>query len=164
MRHHSFPVWERMATAVREVFWGTVTIAPADRRAPGSMSYFTNGEMRKTEVIGSVRVVYYPMDSDSTLIGMNVSETSKLEIYLQDRKIERMVMSPKSNGVLYPMSQIPAGKDRLENFVWFDYIRPLNKADIFNWREKRVEDQLKKNVRGPVVLPNARLFENKKEE
>ena len=57
-------------------------------------SYFTNGEMRKTEVIGSVRVVYYPMDSDSTLIGMNVSETSKLEIYLQDRKIERMVMSP----------------------------------------------------------------------
>ena len=31
MRHHSFPVWERMATAVREVFWGTVTIAPADR-------------------------------------------------------------------------------------------------------------------------------------
>ena len=127
-------------------------------------SYFTNGEMRKTEVIGSVRVVYYPMDSDSTLIGMNVSETSKLEIYLQDRKIERMVMSPKSNGVLYPMSQIPAGKDRLENFVWFDYIRPLNKADIFNWREKRVEDQLKKNVRGPVVLPNARLFENKKEE
>ena len=127
-------------------------------------SYFANGEMRKTEVIGSVRVVYYPMDSDSTLIGMNVSETSKLEIYLQDRKIERMVMSPKSNGVLYPMSQIPAGKDRLENFVWFDYIRPLNKADIFNWREKRVEDQLKKNVRGPVVLPNARLFENKKEE
>ena len=40
----------------------------------------------------------------------------------------------------------------------------LNKADIFNWREKRVEDQLKKNVRGPVVLPNARLFENKTEE
>ena len=127
-------------------------------------SYFEGGDMRKTEVIGSVRVVYYPMDSDSTLIGMNVSETSKLEIYLQDRKIERMVMSPKSNGVLYPMSQIPAGKDRLENFVWFDYIRPLNKADIFNWRGKRVEDQLKKNVRGPVVLPNAHLFENKKEE
>ena len=127
-------------------------------------AWFQGGEMRKVDVIGSVRLVYYPMDSDSTLIGMNVSETSKLEIYLQDRKIERMVMSPKSNGVLYPMSQIPAGKDRLENFVWFDYIRPLNKADIFNWREKRVEDQLKKNVRGPVVLPNARLFENKKEE
>ncbi len=124
-------------------------------------SYFSDGQMKKTEVIGTVRVVYYPMDSDSTIIGMNVSETSKLEIYLENQKIERMVMSPKSNGTLYPMSQIPPGKDKLENFVWFDYIRPLNKEDIFNWRSKRVEDQLKKNTRGPVELPNSHLFDKK---
>ena len=126
-------------------------------------AYFRDGEMYKTEVIGSVRLVYYPMDSDSTLIGMNVSETSKLEIYLENQKLERMVMSPQSNGTLYPMLQIPKGKDKLENFVWFDYIRPLNKADIFNWRSKKAEDQLKKNVRGPVELPNQHLFDEKKE-
>ena len=38
-------------------------------------AYFRNKEMYKAEVIGSVRVVYYPMDSDSLLIGMNVSPT-----------------------------------------------------------------------------------------
>lgn len=122
-------------------------------------AYFRDGEMHKTEVIGSVRLVYYPMDSDSTLIGMNVSETSLLEIYLKHQKLERMVMSPQSNGTLYPMLMIPQGKDKLENFVWFDYIRPLDKTDIFNWRSKRVEDQLKKNVRGPVELPNQHLFD-----
>lgn len=127
-------------------------------------SYFRDRQMRKTEVIGSVRVVYYPMDSDSTLIGMNVSETSQLDIYLQDQKLERMVMSPKSNGTLYPMSQIPKGSDRLDNFVWFDYIRPQNKADIFNWRGKRAEDQLKKSTRPPVELPNQHLFNNNKKE
>ena len=127
-------------------------------------SYFRDRQMRKTEVIGSVRVVYYPMDSDSTLIGMNVSETSQLDIYLQDQKLERMVMSPKSNGTLYPMSQIPKGSDRLDNFVWFDYIRPQNKADIFNWRSKRAEDQLKKSTRPPVELPNQHLFNNNKKE
>ena len=125
-------------------------------------SYFRNKQMYKTEVIGSVRLVYYPMDSDSTLIGMNVSETSKLDIYLENQKLEKMVMSPKSNGTLYPMNQIPSGKDKLQNFVWFDYIRPRNKDDIFNWRGKKVEDQLKKNVRGPVELPNQHLFEKKK--
>lgn len=125
-------------------------------------SYFRNKQMYKTEVIGSVRLVYYPMDSDSTLIGMNVSETSKLDIYLENQKLEKMVMSPKSNGTLYPMNQIPAGKDKLQNFVWFDYIRPRNKDDIFNWRGKKVEDQLKKSVRGPVELPNQHLFEKKK--
>lgn len=125
-------------------------------------SYFRNGQMYKTEVIGSVRVVYYPMDSDSTLIGMNVSETSQLDIYLKDQKLERMVMSPKSNGTLYPMSKIPEGADRLQNFVWFDYIRPLNEQDIFNWRGKKVEDQLKKSTRPPVELPNQHLFKHKK--
>lgn len=125
-------------------------------------SYFRNGQMYKTEVIGSVRVVYYPMDSDSTLIGMNVSETSQLDIYLKDQKLERMVMSPKSNGTLYPMSKIPEGADRLQNFAWFDYIRPLNKQDIFNWRGKKVEDQLKKSTRPPVELPNQHLFKHKK--
>ena len=125
--------------------------------------YLRDRQMYKTEVIGSVRVVYYPMDSDSTLIGMNVSETSKLDIYLENQKLEKMVMSPKSNGTLYPITQIPSGTDKLQNFVWFDYIRPLNKEDIFNWRSKKVEDQLKKNVRGPVELPNQHLFETKKE-
>lgn len=126
-------------------------------------AYFKDKQMRKVEVIGSVRVVYYPMDSDSTLIGMNVSETSNLDLYLRDQKLERMVMKPKSTGTLYPMTQIPADKKKLANFVWFDYLRPINKEDIFNWRSKKAEDQLKKNVRGPVELPNQHLF-NKKEE
>lgn len=127
-------------------------------------AYFKNRQMYKTEVIGSVRVVYYPMDSDSTLIGMNVSETSKLDIYLVNQQLDKMVMSPKSNGTLYPMNQISPGTDRLENFVWFDYIRPLNKEDIFNWRAKKVSDQLKKNTREPVELPNQHLFDSKKKQ
>ena len=124
-------------------------------------AYFEDGLMEKVEVIGSVRLVYYPMDSDSLLIGMNVSETSQLDIYLENQQLERMVMSPKSNGTLYPMSQIPLEKSHLDNFVWFDYIRPLNKKDIFIWRGKKVEDQLKKNVRGPIELPNQHLFNDK---
>lgn len=127
-------------------------------------AYFKNRQMYKTEVIGSVRVVYYPMDSDSTLIGMNVSETSKLDIYLVDQKLDKMVMSPKSNGTLYPMNQIPPGTDKLDNFVWFDYIRPLNKEDIFNWRAKKISDQLKKNTRDPIELPNQHLFDSKNKQ
>ncbi len=125
-------------------------------------AYFEQGQMRKTEVIGSVRLVYYPMDSDSTLIGMNVSETSQLDIYLKNQKIEKMIMSPKATGTLYPMDQIPAGADKLENFVWFDYIRPMHKNDIFEWKSKKTEDVLKKNVRGPVKLPNQDLFKKGK--
>ena len=111
-------------------------------------AWFQGGEMRKVDVIGSVRLVYYPMESDSTLIGMNVSETSLLNMFLENRKMKKMIMSPKSNGTLYPMLQRPPEKMKLDNFVWFDYIRPRNKEDIFEWRGKRAGEQLKESRSG----------------
>lgn len=124
-------------------------------------AWFQGGEMRKVDVIGSVRLVYYPMESDSTLIGMNVSETSLLNMFLENRKMKKMIMSPKSNGTLYPMLQRPPEKMKLDNFVWFDYIRPLDKEDIFEWRGKKAGQELKKSNRSAVPLPNHNLFNKK---
>ncbi len=113
-------------------------------------AYFENGEMRRVEVIGNVLVVFYPEENDGTMIGMNTSETSLLNIYLQERKIEKMVMSPKSNGILYPLDQSPPDKSKLPTFAWFDYIRPLDKEDIFNWRGKKEGEGLRKSSRQPA--------------
>ena len=127
-------------------------------------AYFKDGEMEQVDVIGSVRLVYYPMEKDSMLIGMNVSESSELNVYLENRKLKKMVMKPQSSGTLYPMDQLPPEKMKLENFGWFDYVRPLNKKDIFHWRGKKAGQELKKNVRGNVPLPNQKLFENNQKE
>ena len=127
-------------------------------------AYFEGGEMKQVDVDGSVRLIYYPMEKDSTLLGMNCSETSKLSMFLENRKLKKMAMSPKSNGTLYPMTQIPPAKMKLDNFAWFDYVRPLSKADIFNWRGKGAGQELKKSTRGVVPLPNQKLFENTKKE
>lgn len=126
-------------------------------------AYFKHGEMHRVDVIGSVRLVYYPMEKDSTLIGMNVSETSLLNMYIENRRMKKMVMSSKSNGTLYPMNQLPPEKMKLESFNWFDYIRPLDKEDIFNWRGKKSGHELKKTTRGIAPLPNQDLFNPKKE-
>lgn len=124
-------------------------------------AYFQDGEARKVDVIGNVLVVYYPEEKDTTMIGMNYSETSLLNMYLKDRKMEKMVMSPKSNGTLYPMDQIPADKMKLPAFVWFDYIRPLNKEDIFNWRGKRAGETLRKSTRKPLSGPKREMINMK---
>ena len=127
-------------------------------------AYFEGGEMKQVDVIGTVRLVYYPMEKDSTLLGLNSSETSQLSMFLENRKLKKMTMSPKSNGTLYPMTQIPPAKMKLDNFAWFDYVRPLNKEDIFNWRGKGAGQELKKSTRGAAPLPNQKLFENTKKE
>ena len=127
-------------------------------------AYFKDGEMHQVDVLGSVRVVYYWREKDSTLMGMNVSETSELSVFLENRKMKKMLMKPKTNGVFYPMDQLPADKMKLDNFAWFDYVRPLDKKDIFVWRGKKEGQGLKKSVRGAAPLPNKKLFKKEGKE
>ena len=88
-------------------------------------------------------IIFYPEDTaDSTYIGLNYTETSELRMFMEDRKLSRIWM-PKADGTLYPMTQIPPEKKHLPGFAWFDYIRPLNKDDIFDWRPKKGGTQLK---------------------
>lgn len=106
-------------------------------------AYFENGDMRLVEVIGNVQIAFYPEEKDSTMTGFNSGEGSLMHIYLKDRKMEKAKLIGKSNGTMYPMDQIPPDKLRLPTFAWFDYVRPLNKEDIFNWRGKREGQMLK---------------------
>ena len=100
-------------------------------------AYFENGAIHEAQATGNVLVIYYPEDeADSTLIGLNYTETTDLKIFLENGKMQRIWM-PKAEGTLYPMSQIPADKKKLPGYAWYDYIRPLSKEDIFIWRPKK---------------------------
>ncbi len=108
------------------------------------LAYFKEGKLRENWALGNVQIVYYPMDdSDSTLIGLNYTETDTLKMYISDeRKLERLWMSA-STGTLYPMTQTPPEKHHLPSFAWFDYMRPVSKDDIFIWRPKTRGTELK---------------------
>jgi len=108
-------------------------------------SYFNNGEIYLTTVTGNVFLNYYPYDDDSVMIEMNHTETTLLKIFLEGRKVNHIWM-PASTGVMYPVPLIPPDKLYLENFAWFDYIRPIDKNDIFVWRPKSQDLVLKKTV------------------
>ncbi len=113
-------------------------------------AFFLKGEIRETQAIDNVLIVYYPVDeSDSTLIGLNYTETPLMKMFLENRKMKKIWME-KPTGVLYPMSQIPPDKYFLPQYAWFDYVRPLNKEDIFNWRPKKAGTELKEQKRREI--------------
>jgi len=126
-------------------------------------AFFAEGDMRQVDVNGNVLVVFYPIDDkDSTMIGLNSSEGSFLRMLLKERRMEKGAFIGKANGTLYPMDQIPAEKYKLPSFVWFDYIRPRNKEDIFEWRGKKAGEQLQKSDRKPITSPrNMNIKRNK---
>ena len=122
--------------------------------------YFTDGELREMHVIGSVEQVFYPLDSSNGLLGMNTMTAGKTIIYMKDRKVDKVVVPMESKGIFYPMSQRPEEARFLENFEWFDYVRPLSKEDIFNWRGKGSDKVLKVIKKDRIPLPTLDRFKN----
>ena len=120
--------------------------------------HFTDGELSEMQVIGSVELIFYPLDSDSAYIGMNTTTAGRTIAYMKNRKVDKVVVPKNSQGVFYPMSQRPEEKRFLENFAWFDYVRPLSKEDIFNWRGKGYGLELKIQRKDKIPLPTLNRF------
>lgn len=109
-------------------------------------SYFANGKMKWTWVDGNVLVKYYPLDSDSLMIGLLHAESAELKLYMGPEKLDKIWM-PASEGKLHPLALVQPNERYLPNFQWFDYIRPTSKEDIFIWRPKKKGTELKPSVR-----------------
>ncbi len=108
------------------------------------MSYFKGGEIDKVESVGNVLSIYYlTNDQDSSLVGLNYMETDTLRMFMGPQRQLQKIWTNKSKGTFYPITQIPPTKYKLPSFVWFDYVRPLNKEDIFVWRGKAKGSELK---------------------
>ena len=108
-------------------------------------AYFKNSEIDYADVNGNVQAVFYPLDADSAMIGMNTTEGSSLRTYFKMRAVNKIVMHGHSNGVMYPMDKLDEKKMFLPKFNWFERIRPIDAEDVFFWRGKTAEEQLEKN-------------------
>ena len=126
-------------------------------------AYFENGLARMGESIGNVQTIYYlTNDKDSSIVGLNYMETDTMRMYLSPERQLQKIWANKSVGTFYPITQVPPSKVKLPNFAWFDDIRPKDKNDIFVWRGKKQDQQLKviKRHTAPLqVLPQKRQDE-----
>lgn len=119
-------------------------------------AYFIDGNVRRNDAVSNVRSIYFSVDDkDSTLIGLNYLETDTMRMFISAERQLQKIWTCRFEATLYPMSQIPPAKEKLEAFGWFDYVRPLNKDDLFEWRPKAAGSELKKVQ--PRTLPKQRL-------
>ena len=114
--------------------------------------YFNNGQLSECQALHNVNVNYFQLDDnthDTIVVAMNHTETSIMKMYFVDKKIHN-VWTAEADGVFYPISFVTDKLLYLENFAWFDYMRPRNKEDVFVWRDKPAEKMLKKTKRREV--------------
>lgn len=115
-------------------------------------SYFNEKkEIRENRVDGNVYVVFYPLEKDSTLLYQNYTETAQLRMFMENKKMKRL-WTPAAQGELFPIGMAPPEKTLLSNFAWFDYVRPRDKYDLFEWRGKKKGTTLKASIRREAPL------------
>lgn len=120
--------------------------------------YFQDGHPHESHAIQNVNVNYFQYDDkagDSIIIAMNHAETSLLRMTMENKKV-RNIWTAEMEGMFYPIIFVTPKIMYLDNFAWFDYIRPQNKDDVFNWRSKSADKVLHKTQRREVPLQKLR--------
>jgi hypothetical protein len=96
------------------------------------IAHVDSGQLKKVNVNGNAETIYYPVDDkDSTIVGMNKTQSSFVVMYMKNKKIDRVVMTSASTGTMYPLIGLTASDTYLKNFFWLDEQRPKNKNDLF---------------------------------
>ena len=124
--------------------------------------FFDENKLSVMQVVGNVEIVFFPLDEDSTFVGMNTTSAGRATAYVRDGQVDKVVVPKESTGVFYPMGQRPPEACYLENFAWFDYVRPTGKDDVFVWRGKGANMRLKFIKRDSVPLPTLDRFRKEK--
>lgn len=103
-------------------------------------AFFNNGELYNVLVEGNAMSLYYLVEDDGTVIGLNKTESPYLSMDIEEDKLQKLKLWPATTAVTTPLPQLLPEQKRLEGFVWLDYLRPLNSFDIFRRNIREIGD------------------------
>lgn len=97
------------------------------------LAYVVDSTLEHVEVNGNAESIFYPVDEeDNSFVGMNRTESSYIRIFFRDGQLHHILFTSQTSGTLYPLSQIPSGRDRLPGFMWADMLRPKTAEEVFD--------------------------------
>ena len=94
-------------------------------------AYFTKNELSYIKVFGNAQTVYYAREEDGFLVGIDVAESSSMQISVKDNEIQRIRYEISINENTIPEKEITKEQTTLKGFTWQEDIRPVSKEDIF---------------------------------
>ena len=110
------------------------------------IGYIYNNTLKNIEVNGNAITLYY-LKNKNHYSGMNKLESSKINVYLLNSKIDSITFFPKPEGRTIPMTELTPEDAMLKGFIWRELERPRNRFDLLPLNEKR------KKIAGPEKKP-----------
>ncbi|MQP24938.1 OstA-like protein [Flavobacterium sp. LMO8] len=134
---------------------------------------FVDSKLKEVDVVKNAEVIYYMYNDANEFIGINKTVCSKINLELDENKIDAITFFTKTDSHIYPESEFPENARKLRGFNWRGDERILSKEDIFPADEVAIDDKIQieakkraiESEKPMEILPETLDFdENKKAE
>ncbi|HLP35155.1 MAG TPA: OstA-like protein [Amoebophilaceae bacterium] len=79
---------------------------------------FKEGVLEKMCIEGNGESLYFVLDEQKELVGMNHIKCTSMEMDMVNNQLEQMKFQPKPLGMFYPAEKLTLEQMKLEHFVW----------------------------------------------
>ena len=94
-------------------------------------AYMDDGKLRQLDVNGSVQMVMFPQENDSTYNKVANLESSYLKATFTDNEIDRAKLWSETSGTVTPLYLAKRSLFTLPKFKWYESLRPTDPESIF---------------------------------
>ena len=132
---------------------------------------FVDGKLKEVDMVKNAEVIYYMYNDANEFIGINKTVCSKINLELEENKINAITFFKDTDSHIYPESEFPENARKLKGFNWRGDERILSKEDIFPADEIALDDKIQIEAKKKAtvaekpmeILPETlELNENKK--
>ena len=103
---------------------------------------FFKKRLKEVDVVKNAEVIYYMYNDANEFIGINKTVCSKINLELEENKIDAITFFTKTDSHIYPESEFPENARKLRGFLWRGDERILTKEDIFPEDEIALDDKI----------------------
>jgi hypothetical protein len=100
-------------------------------------AYFEGKNIEHIDIDGNAESIFYPLEQDSTMLGLNYTQSSYLSIWFDEGKFHGMKIWPSPTGLMTPIPDLTPDQKTLTKFAWHDALRPTDRYDIFRFYNQR---------------------------
>ncbi|MBT8255052.1 MAG: OstA-like protein [Bacteroidia bacterium] len=104
---------------------------------------FTNNELDTVNIVKNTEVIYFFRNDKNELVGINKTNSSSIQLYLEEQKIVGMRFIKKVPGKVYPETELPENSRILPGFNWRGDERLYKKSDLFKGKPKPILPKIK---------------------
>lgn len=102
-------------------------------------AYFNDSSIRRLTINGNVQMILFPMEKDSTYNKYIYLESSTMDAWFENQKIEKINFEPLTTYDVTPLFLAKRNAYTLQGFKDYSDIRPTSPEDIFIIPQKMIE-------------------------